>query len=142
MQRAAGKVGRVLNLDQARSGAKTAPAIDDRLDVLPGQCALPGRDRTDEAAGKHGRRGHLPIEDVGARFADDLLPRLRVQAKSDLIAHGAGGNKERGFPAEAGRGPALQQVDRGILTIDVVAHFGGGHGSAHLRRGAGHGVRT
>jgi hypothetical protein len=36
----------------------------------------------------------------------------------------------------------LELIDGGVFAVDVVAHFGGGHGGAHLRRGPRYGVGT
>ena len=75
-----------------------------------------------------------------ARLADDLLPRLGVQAQSDLVAHGAGRHKDGGFAPEDLRGACLQPVDRGVFAINVVPDVRRGHGGPHLRRWFRYGV--
>ena len=75
-----------------------------------------------------------------ARFADHFLPVLRMQADRDLIAHGAGGDKDCSFALENFRGALLQPVDRRVFAIDIVADFRGGHGGTHRRSWLGHGV--
>jgi len=71
--------------------------------VLPGQNAPLGWNGAHQAAGKYRSRGHLPIENVRTRFGDYLLAGLCVQANADLVAHGAGGHKERSLAAESFR---------------------------------------
>ena len=94
------------------------------------------------AAGEGGHHGHLPIEDVGAGFADDLLAVVGVEADGDLVAHGAGGNEEGGFAGEDLGGAGFEAVDGGVFAVDVVADFRGGHGRAHGGSGPGDGVAT
>ena len=38
----------------------------------------------------------------------------------------------RGLAAKGVGGAALEQVDGGVLAVDVVAYFGSGHGGAHF----------
>jgi hypothetical protein len=63
-----------------------------------------------------------------------------VEADGDLVAHGSGGNEKGGFAAKDFGGAALKLVDGWIFAVDVVAHFGGGHGGTHFWGGAGYGV--
>ena len=138
---ATGEIGGVLDLDEAGCRAKGAAlGIDDRLDVRPGERAAGRNDWADQAAREAGCGGHLPVQNVRARLADDLLPWPRVQANGDLVAHGSRGHEEAGFAVKNLGGAALQQVDCGVFAVDVVANLGCGHGGAHLRRGTGYGV--
>ena len=140
--RAAREVGRVLNLDEPRRGAKGSARVDGWLDMLPGQNAPLGDDGPDQAAGEDRRGGHLPVQDVRPRFGNHLLAGLGVQANANLVAHGSGGHKERRLAAECGSSTALQQVDCGVLAVNVVAHLGRGHRRAHLHRGPRHRIGT
>ena len=121
---------------------KCSAPIDRRLDVFPGKRAAFCRNGADQASGKDRGRGHLIVEDVGARFADNFLPGTGQQAQSDLVAHGAGGHKQRGFAAEHRCRAVLKQVDGGVFAINVVADFGRRHRGAHLRRRPGNRIRT
>ena len=75
-----------------------------------------------------------------AGFADDFLAVLGVEADGDLVAHGAGGDEDRGLSAEDRGGLLLEPVDGGVFAVDVVANFGCGHGLAHGWGGLGDGV--
>jgi hypothetical protein len=57
---------------------------------------------------------------------------LRMDFDGDGVAHCSGGNEERRLFAEDLSGSPLQQVDGGVLAVDVVADLGRGHGAPHL----------
>ena len=44
-----------------------------------------------------------------------------------------GTNSAASRPKDLGRAP-LQQIDSGVLAVDIVAHFGRSHCRAHLQR--------
>ena len=77
---------------------------------------------------------------MAALFAEYFLAGTGVQLDGDLVAHGAGGNEDCGFAAEDFGGASFQAVDGGVLSVDVIADFGGGHGTAHFVAGQGNGV--
>ncbi len=77
-------------------------------------------DRPHQAAGKHRRRRHLPIQNVRARLRDDFLPRLRVQPDADLVSHRSCGHKQRRLAPEDLRRAAFQQVHRRVFAVNVV----------------------
>ena len=138
----AGKVCRVFNLDQSGGGAEPAVGADRRLDVLPGQNPAFGRHGADQAAGKNGRRRHLVVQNVRPRLCDHFLSGLRQQANRNLVAHGAGGHKQRSLAAEDLSRAPLQQIDGGVLAVNVVAHLSRRHRRAHLERRLRHGIGT
>ena len=72
------------------------------------------------------------------RFADHLLAMLGMQLDADGVAHRAGRHEQRRFLARDLRGALLQAIDGRVFAINVVAHFGFGHG----RRMAGVGLVT
>ena len=62
---------------------------------------------------------------------DHFLAVLGVHLDRDGVAHGAGGHEEaRLFAHDFGRA-LFQAIDRRVFAINVVAHFGFGHGSPH-----------
>ena len=140
--RAAGEVGRVLNLDEAGRGAQRSTRMDDRLDVLPGENAAPGGNGAHQTAGKDGGRRHLPVQNVRAGLRNHLLPRLRERADRDLVAHGSRGHKQRRLAAKDLRRAPLKQVQSWVFAINVVANFSRGHGCAHLLAGPRYGIGT
>ncbi len=91
-------------------------------------------------AGEGGRHGHLPVDDVSARFGDDFLAVMGVQADRDLVAHRAGGDEDGGFAAEDLSGARFEEIDGGVFGVDVVSYLGCGHGGAHRGGGPGHRV--
>jgi hypothetical protein len=139
---APGQIGGVFYVDEARGGVNRAFRADDRLNVAPGQDAVIRRNGANQASGEHGRGGHLIIENVGAGFGNDFLSGLGERTDGHLVAHGAGRQEERGFAPESFGSATLEQVDGGVLAIDIVANFSGGHGGTHFRCGTGHSVGT
>ncbi len=137
---AAGHVVGVFEADEGGLGAVVDLRADGGGDDGPGEDAAFGGDGAALAAGEGGGHGHLPVEDVGAGLADDLLAVLGVDADGDLVAHGAGGDEDGGLFAEDGGGRLFELIDGGVFAVDVVADLGGGHGLAHGGGGAGDGV--
>ena len=111
-------------------------------EVLPGEDAVRRGDGAEGAAGEVGDHAHLPIEDVGAGLAEDLLAVLGVELDGDLVAHGAGGDEDGSLALEDLGGGALEAIDRGVFRVDVVADLGRGHGFAHGGCRLGDGVAT
>ena len=109
-------------------------------DEVPGEDAARGGDGPELAAGELGDHAHLPVEHVSARLADDLLAGAGVEADGDLVAHGAGGDEDGGFPGEDLGGARFEVVDGWVFGVDVVADLGVRHGLAHGRGGLGEGV--
>src|ERR1700733_2871561 len=60
---------------------------------------------------------------------------LSVHADRDLVAHGPGRNKQRGFAAKNLGRACFQLVYGGVFAVDVVPHLGRGHGGSHGSRG-------
>src|SRR5947209_10784691 len=137
---ASSEIKRVFQHDQAGLGAIVDTRRNALLDLLPGDDPIFAIDRTRLASGKgrYGRR--FKVDDVGTLFADDLLSMMRVDLDGNLVAHGAGGNKNGGFPPENLCGPLLQPVDRGVFTINVIANLSFSHGAAHFGSRLGDGV--
>jgi hypothetical protein len=54
-----------------------------------------------------------------ARFGDHFLAGLRVQPDGDLVAHGAGGHKQRSLAANNMRRMALEQIDSRVFAVNV-----------------------
>ncbi len=137
---AAGHIVRVFDTDEAGGRAVVDLRRDGGCEVLPGEDAARRGDGAEGAAGEVGDHAHLPIEDVGAGLAEDLLPVLGVELDGDLIAHGAGRDEEGGLALEDLGGGALEAIDGGVFGVDVVADLGRGHGLAHGGGGLGDGI--
>jgi hypothetical protein len=67
---------------------------------------------------------------------DHLVARPAVDGESDLVAHGAGGEVERGFLSEQLGDLVLETVHRRVLAELFVADLGGGEEAAHLGGGS------
>lgn len=137
---AAAHVVGIFKRDEGGVGAETAAREDGWCDVVPGEDGVGRRDGAQLAAGKCGGGGHLPVEDVGAGFAENLLTGTGVEADGDLVAHGAGGDEDGGFAGEDFGGAAFEQIDGGIFAIDVIADDSLSHGGAHGGGGLGEGI--
>src|SRR5690606_33093918 len=85
----------------------------------------------------HGHGTRLVLVDVRAVRHDDLLTAPQVHGQRDLVAHRARGHEQRSLEAGHLGDRGFQPVDGGVLPVDVVAHLGLGHRTAHLRRGPG-----
>jgi hypothetical protein len=137
---AAGHVVRVFDFDEAGGRAMRALESQRVADTIPSQDAALDIHGADQAAGEPGRHRKLPIQNVGARFANYFLAMFGVDLDADDIAHGTGGHIETGLLAENLGRALLQPIDRGIFAVHIVADFGFGHGAAHSGRGASDGV--
>ena len=105
--------------------------LDGRLDLVRSEDPVGVVDRPRQGSGQGRHRAHFEVEDVGAGFGHDLGAGVGVDVNRDLVAHGAGRNKDRGFAAEELGGPFLEAVDRGIFAVDIVADVGRGHRPSH-----------
>jgi hypothetical protein len=99
--------------------------------------AVDGRDH--QARQRGGTAGFVQ-ERVTGLVHDDGVALACPDAIRDLVAHGAGRQKHRGFLAEKFGDPFLQQVGGWILECLLVAALGLGHGLAHAGRRLGIGV--
>src|SRR5581483_9906166 len=115
-----------------RRGIVRAEAAYVFEDVVPTQDAIISRNGARQAARKPGHHGQFPIENMGTRFANDLLSMLSVNLDRDGVAHGSGGHKQGRFFAENLRRTLFQAVYRRILAVDIVPNLSLGHGPAHL----------
>jgi hypothetical protein len=140
VDRAAGHVVGVLDLDQHRAGAVADVRRDGRLDRGGVEQTLGRGEGPRQQPGEGGHAADLVVDNVAAGVADHLAPRPAVEVQGDLIAHRAGGDEERRLHADGGRRLLLQAVDGRIFAEDVVPHLGLGHRPAHLRVGPGHRV--
>ena len=86
----------------------------------PGGCAPEGRSS-----------GGLVEEDVVLAADDELVAPLAVGEHGGEVALGARVEVEGRLLAGAPGHVLLKAVDGGVLTVDVVADLGGGHGLAH-----------
>ena len=114
------------------------PQVADHL--VHGEQSAFRRNGADHAAAEPCHHGELVVQQVGARIADHFLPVLGEQFDADGVAHGAGGDEDRGFLAGDFRGAFFQTVDGGVFAIDVVAHLGLEHRPPHCGCGPGDGV--
>ena len=64
--------------------------------------------------------------------AIDLSATGDVGHVRDEVAHRAAGHEEGGCLAGQLGGALFESIDGGVVAEDVIAHFGGGHGTAHL----------
>jgi hypothetical protein len=91
-------------------------------------------------AGQRGRPARLEVDGMRGAMRKHLLAGTAVHAHGDLVAHGARGQKERGVLAQELGDHVLQEIDRGILILLLVAHLRLAHEAAHLGGGLGHRV--
>jgi hypothetical protein len=121
--------------------ARCGPSgTDFARNLFPTHDAVAGLNRPPHAAGKPGQHGELVFEQVRAHIADHFFAMVGVQLHRDGVAHGAGGDEQRGLFAGDFGGAAFQQVYGGVFAINIVANLGFEHRPAHLRRGLGDGV--
>ncbi len=109
-------------------------------DERPGKDSAIGIHGAQLASGEGRNHGHFPVHQVAAGFADDLLAVLGVHADRNLVAHGAGGNKQRRFAAKNLRRACFQPIHGGVFPVDVVPYLGRSHGGPHGGRGTGDGI--
>ena len=107
-----------------RSAADRAILQQDAKAPKRAGVARDGRVDRIEDAGEDCGGGHFIVKNVRARFTDDFLPRAGEETDRDLVAHGAGGNEQRGFFAYNLRRARFELVCGGVLAVDVVAYFG------------------
>ena len=106
-----------------------AGRLEGGADVVGGeQAALADVGELDTGIGRR-RAGFMP-GDVRLLPDDDVVAGLAQQPQADLVGHGSAGREQRGFLAEQLGDPLLQPIDRGVLTVLVVADLGPGHGRA------------
>ena len=83
-----------------------------------------------------------PFIPVGMRIlAHDVFISAPAMAEQCYqIALGATGKEKSSLMARHFRQPMLQAVHGRVFVIDIVSHFGGGHGTAHAGTRGGHGI--
>jgi hypothetical protein len=77
---------------------------------------------------------------VRGAVGQHLVARTGVDLDRDLVAHGAGGQVQRGLLAEEVGHHLLEEGHGRVLALLLVAHLGLAHEAAHVGRGPGHGV--
>lgn len=80
---------------------------------------------------KRGRRSHLIDQDMGVIVGEQLGAGGNQGADRDLVAHRATGDKKPRLVTKHRCHSLFELSDRWIFAIDVVTHFGIGHGFAH-----------
>ncbi len=123
----------VLQAQQPRRCAIRDLRADHRCHLVGLEQATRGDDRARQGAGERRHRPHLEVVDVAARLDHDLAGRVGVEMDRDLVAHGSGGDEDRGLALELGGRQLLEPANGGVLAVDVVADLGLGHGLAHGR---------
>src|ERR1700675_2415558 len=114
---------------------------DGGFDLVPGKDAVvAAADSARHATRYRGHRCKFVEVDVAALFAKDFVSVVGPDFDGDEVAHAARGNEQSRFLPEDFRSAFLELVDRGIFAVNVVAHFGGGHGAAHFVAGARDGI--
>ena len=91
-------------------------------------------------AGQRGRPARLEVDGMRGAMRNHLLAVTAVHAHGDLVAHGARGQKERRVLAQELGDHVLQEIDRRILVLLLVAHLRLAHEAAHLGGGLGYRV--
>ena len=91
-------------------------------------------------AGQPGGGTGFMGDDVAVVRQNDLLTARGPHRQRDLVAHGAAGHKQRRLFACYFRGQPLKAVDRGVVTVNIVADWRRSHGLTHRRCGMGDGV--
>ena len=71
---------------------------------------------------------------------DHLVAAAAMHQQADQVAHRARRHEQAGFLAQAIGRECLQPLDGRVIAQHVVADLGFCHGSAHGRRGFGHGI--
>ena len=101
-----------------------------------------GGDGSYRGAGDDGVATGLHLHQVCSGISDDLTAPGDVRHVRDEVAHGAACHVEgSGLAGQLGRA-LLQGDDGGVVTEDIIADLGCGHGHAHGRAGLGDGVGT
>ena len=134
---------RILQREQTAAREVKVVRLDRALDVRQRQGAV-GLvcDGLRLQAAEHGAASGLVL--VGVRLLPDdvFVAALAVREQRDQVGLRARGREQRRFMAEQLGRARLQAVDRRVVAVDVVAHFGRGHGGAHGRARAGDGVAS
>jgi len=133
-RRSTGHIVRILETDQASCRTVIIVLkVQGTFDLAPFQMAasIMTAHRPQKHAGDHRCRRHLVKVDVAAVFDDDLVARSCVNLDGDLIGHAAGRDEQSGLAFKYLGGTILKAIYRRVLTIDVVAYFGGGHRCTH-----------
>ena len=92
-----------------------------------------------------GKRSSTPgfrTIDVTILFNQQLVTWLGVSPNCDLIGHGSGRHKHRGFHSQDFRSFFLKSLNRGIITPNIITHFGFGHNLPHFRGRFGYRVAS
>jgi len=141
--RAAAPVVRVLQRHQPRVGVVIVVGRPHRGEhLLGGQHPAVALERARLDAPQRRHPAALEVEAVAPRLADHLVALAALEADGDLVGLRARGDEQPGGLAEELRRALLEAAHGGVLAVDVVAHLGLRHGPAHLRAGAGDGVRA
>ncbi len=134
---AAAEIRRLLDPDETapRHVAIVRPdgGLEGRRVVLPAR-AVEG---PDVDAGQRGRTAALEVDRMRRLVRQHLFAVSAVHAERDLVAHRARRQEECRLLAEELGHHLLEKVDRGILVLLLVAHFGLAHEAAHVLRGLG-----
>ena len=139
---AAGHVVRVFKTDETGRCVIVKLRRNGTAYLLPGEDAALSSNGARQAAGEGGHHRHLPIEYMGAGFADDFLTVIGMEANRNLVAHGSGWNENGGLTAEDFRSARFEEINGWIFTIDIVAYFSRSHGGTHCLGGACDGVAS
>ena len=119
----------------------TVVRLDDFVDVVEVEHPVgsdPNRLRLD--ATEDGSAPGLATVGVGVLADDVLVASLAVSQQRAQVRLGPAGNEQPRFLVQSLGGLRLEPVDGGVVTEDVVADLGVGHGLAHGGCRSGHGV--
>jgi len=84
-----------------------------------------------EDSGERGDSAGFIYINVGGLIEQDGIAGFGVGADGDLIRHGAGGDVDGVFYTEERGYFGFQFFHCGVVTIDIIADGGAGHGFAH-----------
>ena len=134
---AAAQVGRLLDPGEAAPRHVAVVGTDGGLErrrvVLPARAV----EALHVDAGQRCGAAGFEMDRVRRLVRQHLLAVAAVDAERDLVAHGARRQKERRLLAEEVGDHLLEEIDRRVLVLLLVAHVRVAHEAAHLQRGLG-----
>ena len=138
--RAATDVGGVLHGNQPRVLRMGSAAAQCRAHLVGAEQATLPRQGAQHDAGQRSRTTGLVVHRVAGLVQNDLVPGAGMGTISDLVAHGARGQKQRRFLAEQIRDHRAEFAHGRVFVELLIAHLGVGHRLAHGTRRPGLGI--
>jgi hypothetical protein len=139
-ERSSPPVGRVLDRDQAATGGVRPARIDEGRDLIDREDAPLAAHRPQQDVADDRSLALLRDVGVGVLVEDDRLAAGAVDREGDHVAHGAGGEEERGVLAGQRRRQLLQLIHGGVFPPLFIPDRRRGHEGTHLSRRTSCGV--